>query len=220
MIIRLINKSLRRANGHAKGFTLLELMIVIGIIAIIGTVVYIFFTNITKKSTAERTASQVQQKTRLAVDLITRDIRMMGLDPTGHINSSFFDEDGCGHGISTRAGNDHIFINVDLDYDGLTNSEFERIGYWYDSTNNNLNITFWDGSAWICDVLVDNVDNFEITYLNANMNPITPPSNGANIVFVTVNISMKERRAGESGDNDDTFVIRTYTETVRIRNPQ
>lgn len=225
MINLLRNNCLRQPDNREKGFSLIELLIVIGIVAMVGVIIYTFFGNITKKSTAERTASQVQQKARLAVDVIARDLRMMGLDATGDVGSALFinsANDG-GHGFTaSAAGSDHIFVTADLDYDGTLDGNYERIGYWYDTTTRTVNVLTWDDHSGTLQPfsgpLVDNVTNFELIYRDANMNVVPPSLSGNNIFFVTVSLTVREKKAGEAGAGDAAFVERTYSETVRVRN--
>lgn len=225
MITLLRNNCLRQPDNREKGFSLIELLIVVGIISMVGVIIYTFFGNITKKSTAERTAALVQQKARLAVDVISRDLRMMGLDATGDIGSALFTDgsNNGGHGFSSSsAGSDHIFITADLDYDGKLDSDYERIGYWYDATNRTVNVLTWDNHGGslqpFSGPLVDNVTNFELTYRDANMNVVTPSSNGKNVFFITISLTVREKKAGETGTNPEAFVERSYSETVRVRN--
>lgn len=197
---------------NQKGFSLIELMIVIAILAVLGTAIYVFFANITTKSTVERSVASTQQKARLTVEMMARDIRLMGLDPTG----------GAGAGLIAAAA-DSLSFSADLNYDGDTGDSYERITY--SIINNELVMTTNIGEGAtvennIAFTILTNVNDGDLTfrYFNRNMNAIAPanvvwnPNDNTNGLYF-VEISLIARTPTMEDE-----VERTYSTTVRLRN--
>jgi prepilin-type N-terminal cleavage/methylation domain-containing protein len=66
-----------------KGFTLLEILIALVISGIFLLALTNFFISTNKLNTVQQKVSEVQQNVRTVMELISRDIRTAGLDPTG-----------------------------------------------------------------------------------------------------------------------------------------
>jgi type IV pilus assembly protein PilW len=65
------------------GFTLIELMVVMVITGIIVAAVFSAYTTQQKTYLAQEQIAEMQQNLRAAVDILSREIRAAGLDPTG-----------------------------------------------------------------------------------------------------------------------------------------
>ncbi len=75
---------IRHPYRHAHGFTLVELVVVIGIFGIIMGAVYSIYLTHMKNAYSQEELIDVQQNLRTAMDMITRDLRMAGvLVPNG-----------------------------------------------------------------------------------------------------------------------------------------
>jgi prepilin-type N-terminal cleavage/methylation domain-containing protein len=68
---------------QSAGFTLVEVLISIAILSILFGTIYRTFDIFNRSYTSENVKSGVQQKTRIGIDLMARDIRLAGLDPLG-----------------------------------------------------------------------------------------------------------------------------------------
>lgn len=201
-----------------KGFTLIELMIVIAVIAILSVGIYVFFNNISVKSTAERTKATTQQKARSVLDMMARDIRMLGLDPMGSDNIGTW----TGSAKSSPAfGTNYIAFSADLDYNGSVSSgsihdDFEEIAYYINDSGILIMETFMDGDH----VFLEMIDGLEPTdlvfaYLDDDGNDLTPANAALNFGrnLYSVKITLTVRADSLEGEID-----RTYSTTVRLRN--
>ena len=106
------------ARIKSGGFTLVELLMCIAILSILFGTVYDTFDTFSRSFNKENVRAGVQQKTRIAINLMTQDIRLAGLNPL----------DAPGGGILV-AEPTRIQFTADLDYDGAFDGPFEDITY-------------------------------------------------------------------------------------------
>jgi prepilin-type N-terminal cleavage/methylation domain-containing protein len=102
------------------GFTLIEVMMCIAIISIVFGTIYRSFDIFNRSYTTENVKAGVQQKTRIGIDLMARDIRLAGLDPLGSADAGF---------ISGGTNTTSIQFSADHNYDGDLDDPFENITY-------------------------------------------------------------------------------------------
>jgi len=63
------------------GFTLVELLIALGLGSVVLGIMVAFFMNLTRSSIAQNAAASAQHSARAGVEHIVNDLRMAGLDP-------------------------------------------------------------------------------------------------------------------------------------------
>lgn len=108
---------------NAKGFTLLELLIATVIAVVISAAGYTFFTNTFNFSVVHSRNIEMQRETRIAIDLISREIRTAGFGVRNPLASNEVHPAATASPIIT-AGN-----NVDPDPSGVA-SQLDRIALW------------------------------------------------------------------------------------------
>ncbi len=118
------------------GFTLVELLVVIAMLSVMLAALVGLFTNLSESYTTEEVRANAQQDVRAAMDLITRDIRMAGLDPT--LSDNF--------GI-IKAEDDNIRFTIDINLDGSIDDNDERITYFFDRPNNRIDRILGEGAG-------------------------------------------------------------------------
>ena len=138
------------------GFTLVELLMCIAILSIIFGTVYDTFDIFSRSFSKQNVSAGVQQKTRIAINLMAQDIRLAGLNPLG----------GSGAGIIV-AEPTKIQFTTDLDYDGAFNGPYEDITYALNGDR--LEQTNHLGT----ETLVDNVAGLTFTYPDSSTVVIT-----------------------------------------------
>ena len=77
---RLSNKRPLAVIGGNGGFTLVELMVAMGIMLIVLTAIISLFTSLNRMYTTQGVAAGVQQVTRTGIDIMTRNIQMAGFN--------------------------------------------------------------------------------------------------------------------------------------------
>jgi prepilin-type N-terminal cleavage/methylation domain-containing protein len=182
------------------GFTLVEMLMCIAILSILFGTIYGTFDIFTRSYTKENVKAGVQQKTRIGIDLMARDIRLAGLDPL----------DTAGAGITT-ANQTSIQFTADLNYDGDLGDPFENIIYALNGDQ--LQQTSDLGSGMITATLLVDIISLTFTYLDESDTLLaTPVANPGDIRTVVLSLTM-QRLAGREGP-----ISRTYTTRVRGRN--
>jgi type IV pilus assembly protein PilW len=184
-------------TGSKAGFTLAELLVAMGIMTIVLTAIISLFTSVNRIYTTQGVAAGVQQVTRASIDIMTRKIRMAGLNPLDVGNIGII-----------RADSDLIRFNFDNDGDGTiaTNGD-EDIAYLLN--DNNQLIQQKNGNSATNQSLVDNVADLTFRYLDADD---LDTNNRDAIRTVEVSLTVEEP-AGR-----DKVLSRTYSTRVICRN--
>jgi prepilin-type N-terminal cleavage/methylation domain-containing protein len=186
---------------RSAGFTLIEVLLCIAVLSILFGTVYRSFANVNRSYTNENVKAGVQQKTRIGIDLMARDIRLAGLDPLASAGAGFSAAD-------TDATS--IRFTADLNYDGDLDDPFEDIQY---SINGNLlEQTCELGGGPVTATLMDNVSDLSFSYLDQEDNLLPAPIDADQIRTVLISLTV-QRPSGPKGQ-----VSRTYTTRVRCRN--
>ena len=188
-------------SGDA-GFTLAELVLAMGIMLVVLAAIISLFTSLTRSYTTQTVAAGVQQVTRAGIDIMTRNIRMAGLNPL-NINPI---------GI-VQATSNSIRFRYDTDGDGTidtnaTGEDNEDMGYLL-NTNDQL-IRQLNGKASSNRSLVDNVSDLTFGYLDANGDTVTTDLTAIRTVVVSLTVAEPAGR--------DRVLSRTYATRVICRN--
>ncbi|UCE54280.1 MAG: prepilin-type N-terminal cleavage/methylation domain-containing protein [Desulfobacterales bacterium] len=205
---------------RSKGFTLIEVMMVIAILSILFGTLYQTFESFNRAYTTESVVAGVQQKTRIAVEFMVQDIRLAGLDPLGT----------AGAGI-IYASMTNIQFSADRDVDGELDdpdfsdgpdaSDLEQMAYNYDGNSLLEMILYNSGGIDSSTTLLDNVIGLTFIYLDEQENdlidytltPVRVPADELEDIRTVVISLTAQRPAGR-----DDPVSRTYMTRVRCRN--
>ena len=214
-----------RFINNSRGFTLVELMIALGIMSMVIAAIYGTSIAANRSATKNEVAAEMMQNLRTSVDFLEQDIRMAGLDP--------FDLAGAGivrlsapipmpsatHLYFTADRNKNDTIDV---YDGSGNiseaaGDLDRITYYYDAANKQLRQCLSDDTTdSSCETVAENVEDFQFSYLDADNAPIPFPIDDdvklSNIRSVEVSITIR-KLAGGFGP-----ISRSLTKQIVCRN--
>lgn len=209
--------------GSEDGFTLAELLVGLGVAAVLLTLIVSFFTEISRSSTTQNAAAAAQQTARAGVDFLVQELRLAGLDPLG--------EAGAGIELITSDGTKIRFTADSCNLprgdsnsctqpmpDGDVEGKNERITYSYDRASRTLRRELYEDTTSATGMplisgVVPNPGNVALfTFLDAQDNPIVDNNARGLIRTVIVNLTVEEP-AGRRG-----VVARTYTSRVRLRN--
>jgi type IV pilus assembly protein PilW len=185
----------RVRTGRNDGFTLVELLIVIGVVSILVAVIYGSFDSISRFFSRENVKADTQKKSRFALDTMILDIQLAGLNPLGMP----------GGGILS-ASSTSLRLASDINFDGDFDDPFETVAY--DLNGTRLEQTNHIGT----DMLVGNVSAFSFTYFDSAGTELLEPVNIPEIRSVQVSITLTQP-GGRNGD-----VLRSYNTRIRCRN--
>lgn len=174
------------------GFSAIEMLMVLGVMALLFTSMYRGFETLNRSYTTESVKSGVQQNARIGIEFMVHDLRLAGLDPLG--------EAAAGFQTATATA---MQFTADTNYDGDTNDPFEDIRY--ELVGDRILQTNHIGQ----ETLLQNVSNLTFTYLD-DADAVTAST--ADIRSVVISLTI-ERPSGL-----DQPVSRNYTTRVRCRN--
>jgi len=185
------------------GFTLIELLIVMAISFIVLGAVFSTLVVQRRAFAVQEQITEMVQTARATIDMMSREIRMAGHDPTG---AGF-------HGIPYNAA--QLQIRTDLRGDGAndpcdgdTNDRNENITYkYYDET---IQIKRKTGSGRF-QPFAENVQAFSFAYLDSNGSPTTTTAD-IRQVRLTITARAAKRDPGYAANGG----YRTYTLTTSI----
>ncbi|MBA7625067.1 hypothetical protein ES703_32488 [subsurface metagenome] len=153
-------KKQRLTRINNRGFTLAELLIGLFVSAVVMTTILSAYYSQNKSYAVQEQVAAMVQNLRAAMDIMIREIRMAGYDPTGTANA----------GIVT-ANTTSINITEDLDGDGSVAGD-ENITYALaDSDGDGDNDLERNNN-----LIAENIDALDFLYLDETNNPTTVPS--------------------------------------------
>ncbi|MCF8111450.1 MAG: prepilin-type N-terminal cleavage/methylation domain-containing protein [Desulfobacteraceae bacterium] len=193
------------------GFTLIELLVAVAISSIVLLAIGQFFISTNRTNTVQEKIAATQQDIRATMEMMTRDIRMAGLDPSGNAGNAGF--------ISASNGTNQNSIAFAYDYyDGAGNPESdedcndirEYVCYSYDAVNERImyNWSSDGGANWSSRALTGNgtIDSLTFQYTLSSGSPTGNPGNLSNIREVEITICGKISGAyGEDLQNPYCF---------------
>ena len=187
------------SKNKESGFTLVELLIAMTIGLIILAALSSTFLMQRKTYDIQEQIVEMVQTARAAMDMMSREIRMAGYDPTG----TGFD------GIPYNADPSTVDVYADLnDIPGIDNptGSYEHITYSYDSANNQIDRNTNTGGG--NKPFAENIDDFNVLYQDADGNATATT---ANIRQIKITITVRSAKP-----DPDYGGYRTHTLTSFI----
>lgn len=192
-----------------KGLTLVELMIVMVLSLLLMSAVYATYKVQKVTSDVQHQVASVQQDLRAVIDIMARDIRMAGCNPTlaPDINNPEI-ANSCGI-VAAQSGATSLVINMDRNADGSTAGE--RVSYVLNGTTLKRNN----------DELARNISAFGLTYYDESNAAIIPVgaylTDSQGISARDVQVTIQIRSDKKDPDTND-YIIRTTTKRIKMRN--
>jgi len=141
---------------NERGYTLQELLVAIPLGMLIMTGVMTVFISQSRSYHAQEQLNEMQQNARAAMDIMVREIKMAGYDPT--------DIPGFDALPTTSATQIRIVANI-VDTNNVTTDDNEDITYTYDAANNLIQRRDGTGAP---ETLAENISDLEFKYLDEN----------------------------------------------------
>jgi type IV pilus assembly protein PilW len=160
---RLPGKPRLLPHGSNRGFSLLELMVAMAVVSILLAGIYAAYITQLRSYMTQQMTLEMQQNLRVAMQIMARDIRMAGFDPTRSANA----------GVITMLANTFRF-SADKDQSGVATDSDEDITY---AINNN-------GSLGRQTIVYDPVTN---TTTSSGLQPVAENIDALNFVYLDAN---------------------------------
>lgn len=192
-------------TGGTAGFTLVEVLVAIGIFAVLSTAIVSSLTSTSRSFADRRLESELQQDRRTIAQVLTRTLREAGLDPHGTANA----------GIERALAN-RITFSRDSNLNQVIDAG-EQITYVFNAADGTLTSRPGNTTTGAGSVIARSLSNVTFTYLGADNNdlgvPDADPALLGAIRSITINIATVGAKVGGVGD-----VQRPMTLRVACRN--
>lgn len=168
---------------ESKGFTLIELLVAMAIAGIVMSAVYSAYRSQQRSYVIQEQVVAMQQNLRAGLNLIEREIRMAGYDPTG----------AAGAGIMSMGANS-IQVTFDLDGNGDTLGTDEDVKYGLNASGN-----LGRDTGGGLQPAAENIDALDFVYLDGDRNVTSDP-----VAVRSIEITMIARTGKSDPDYTDT----------------
>jgi type IV pilus assembly protein PilW len=204
-----LSKKLKKKRHHSvigtRGFSLLELVVGLGVSAAAVVAAVSVFATLTRSYTTQNACASVQQVVRAGVDHMVQNIRMAGLNPAKIPNVGFI-----------SATPIRIEFTVDRNLNGtIDTSDEEHMAFSYDGALEKISEGLYIGSgseSW--NSLVKNVTDLTFHYLDHEGNDLGATPDIAEIRTVEILLAV----AHPAGSDRRGRVQRAYSTRIRCRN--
>ena len=148
--------------GWDKGFTLVELLVAMAIVGVVMAGIYSLSSSQRRSYIAQEQVAGTQQGLRAAMDLMERDIRMAGYDPTGGAGAKILTADIAELKFTIDLNGDGDFVNSSPPPANDTN---EQIRYSL-TDSGGLGREVWSGGLQL---VTENIDALNFVYLDQRL---------------------------------------------------
>jgi type IV pilus assembly protein PilW len=188
-------------------FTLVEILVAMALIGIVAGAIYGIFISSSRSYHNQDRIAETQQRLRLALDFMVREIRMAGFDPIGNASDPI-GTPGAGIKEATAA---KVRFTSDVDMDGVIEEQNgERITYLYHASSSEIRRGLYEGTASeVWHTLVDGVSAVTFVFLDED-GAVTATVADMKTVAITVTCQGKDIHG-------DPF-FRSASTRVRCRN--
>lgn len=136
------------------GFSLVELLVVMAMTGMVMTVVYSMFLTQNKSFTVQEQVAAMQQNLRAAMEMMEKEIRLAGYDPSGNANPA----------IQTATSTMFQFQWDENEDETITTTGDEQITYALSGTD----LRRGSGTGPTYQMIAENIETLDFVYLDAN----------------------------------------------------
>lgn len=208
----------QRWRRQSQGLTLVELLVTMGLTSLFCTALYSFYQVHRNVLKTEEIRLSLRESSRLAIDFMTRELRMAGARPV---------RGGACDGFERLTEAEAQRVSLQYDFrgnsstsapDGCPDDPSEQISYIYDARGQMLKRATSGGAPqpFINDVPPD---GFEVRYFDRDGDELTPPLNATDRAAVRSLRILVETRTIHSDPLQTEPLISEFSSTVFLPNP-
>ena len=137
-------------QAASRGFTVVELLVALGLAAVVFGLIVSFFANMSRSTTTQNAAAAAQQTARAGLDFMAQELRLAGLDPLNSAGAGIEQISATGIRFTSDSCNVQIGDSGTCDNpvpDGNVNGKNERVSYWYDAGSRVLRRYLYEGTT-------------------------------------------------------------------------
>ncbi len=207
-LIRPMLPRLKSLLIQQRGFSLAELLITLTISTLVLAGVYQIFISHQKAFALREQIAEMQQNARIGMDMLVRELRMAGYDPSGR----------AGAGI-VKANAQSIHFTIDLNGDGDTEDANEDITYsLYDSgKDGDLDLGRKSGDG-VRQPVAENIQNLEFVYILADGTTTSTPADPNQIRTIQVTLIARTAKPDKDYQGNNGYRTMSLTTRVQVRN--
>jgi type IV pilus assembly protein PilW len=199
-------KSMPPGSHKEKGFSLIELMIAMALSGIVIGAIYNLYIGQSRSYVIQDQVAEMQQNARVAMDMMVRDIRMAGFDPTREAGAGF-----------VAATSNSIQFTADRNSDGDLDDADEDITYsLYDSNDaDTLDDDLGRDTGGGNQPVAENISSLTFSYFDEDGNS-TADLSQIRSVEITLTAQTAERDPDYTPNGG--YRTRTLETVVKVRN--
>lgn len=190
-------------SGNHLGITLVELLVTLALsLMTVGAIYTIHLVQLNQQRVHEDRMA-MQQTVRAAMDMLVRELRIAGYDPTG-LNA---DEQSSNDFFGITYDQSGLLVQADLDGNGLLSDANETIVYSYDEPLRTLRRKVGQGGR---QPVAENMEDFTFQFLDAQGRPTT---DSPSIRSVEVQLTGRSEHADSQYHENEgyrTFTLRSH----------
>ena len=233
-------KAAQRCLCCHQGFTLVELIVVIGIFTVVMAAIYSVFVRSNRVYISQEEVVAAQQEARSALEILGREIRMAGLIAADNQSGGFDMITAAAWAANPDSAIEIATVDVanrtttlafksDLDDDG--NTDAVRYVYYHSdhATASRQNTLYrealtWSGGTWADPSVVgeqlflENIQSLTLTYQMADGTASTAPANLEEIRGVVIDLVAQTAHAVEPYQGGKFVRTRQLISNIQIRN--
>ena len=196
-------------KNSERGFSLIELLIALAVTSILLVGIFNIFLSQHKAYTSQDQIVEMQENVRAAMDIMSRDIRMAGFDPT----------EAGGMGITNiDEAIPALSFTADVNENGVIGAAEADEDITYRYVANALEIQRRSTTGEQFQTLVDNIQSLTFRYFDQNGNLLASPVSAADVWIVEISITVRTGNPDPYFSQNGGFRTRTLTSMVNLRN--
>jgi prepilin-type N-terminal cleavage/methylation domain-containing protein len=229
----------RSCLGCHRGFTLVELIVVIGIFSIVMAAIYSVFVRSNRVYISQEEVVAAQQEARSALEILGREIRMAGFIAANNKPGQPGQITGAAYAGSAESNIEIATVDVanrtttlafKSDLDDSSETDAVRYVYYHSdhptaSRQNTIyrEIATWSGGSWDYlagggQLFLENIQSLTLTYQMADGTTNTAPANLEDIRGVVINLVAQTAHAVEPYEGGKFVRTRQLISHIQIRN--